>query len=58
VAVLAGQVMLEVAEYQKFGVADAVGCMDDKMTLQFAIKHGEKLLAQAAKKFALKNLAG
>jgi glycerate kinase len=58
VAVLAGQVLFGAAEYQKFGVADAIGCMGEKMTLEYAIKHSEELLADAAKKFALKNLAG
>ena len=57
VAVLAGQVLLETWEYRKFGVVDAIGCMNERMTLQYAMENGEKLLAEAAKKFALTHLA-
>ncbi len=58
VGVLAGQVLLGAAEYRKFGVVDAIGCMNDKMMLEYAMKYGEKLLAEAAKKFAQKHLIG
>lgn len=54
VAVLAGQVLLKPDEYQAFGIADAIGCMKENMTLEYAIKNGEKLLAQAAKELATK----
>ena len=57
VAVLAGQVLLEPFEYRKFGVVDAIGCMNEQMTLQYAMENSEKLLAEAAKKFALTHLA-
>ena len=56
VAVLAGQVRLTPAEYRKAGIEDAIGCMDDQMTLQYAIENAEKLLADAAKKFATTHL--
>jgi glycerate kinase len=58
VGVLAGQVSLGQGEYQKFGVADAIGCKDDKMMLEYAIKHSEQLLAEAAKKFAKRHFGG
>jgi len=58
VGVLAGQVSLGQGEYQKFGVADAIGCKDDKMTLEYAMKNGDKLLAEAAKKFAKRHFGG
>ncbi len=57
-AVLAGQVLLEPSEYRKFGVADAIGCMTGQMTLEYAMKNSEKLLAKAAKSFAIKHLTG
>ncbi|MHC4110959.1 MAG: glycerate kinase [Planctomycetota bacterium] len=56
VAVLAGQVKLEPDEYSKIGVADAIGCMDDEIDLEYAMENGEKLLANAATKFAQKHL--
>ncbi len=56
-AVLAGQVLLEPSEYRKFGVVDAIGCMTDQMTLEYAMKNSEKLLAKAAKSFAIKHLS-
>ena len=56
VAVLAGQVRLPPTEYRKAGIEDAIGCMDDQMTLQYAIENAEKLLADAAKKFATTHL--
>jgi len=56
-AVLAGQVLLEPSEYRKFGVADAIGCMTGQMTLEYAMKNSEKLLAKAAKSFAIKHLS-
>lgn len=57
VAVLAGQVLLEPAEYQKFGITDAIGLMSDQMTLEYAIQNGQTLLAQTAKNFAAKYLS-
>ncbi len=58
IVVLAGQVLLELSEYRKFGVDDAIGCMNDRMTLHYAMQNGEKLLAEAAKKFAITHLRG
>ncbi len=56
VAVLAGQVLLGPSQYRKFGVTDAIGCMNNKMTLQYAMENSEELLAKAAKNFATKHL--
>lgn len=58
VVVLAGQVTLEPCEYRKFGIVEAIGCMNGQMTLQYAMENGEKLLAKAAKNFALTHLLG
>ncbi len=55
-AVLAGQVGLKPDEYHKFGIMDAISCMNDEMTLQYAMENSKILLAQAAKKFALTHL--
>jgi len=56
VAVLAGQVLLEPSEYRNFGVVDAIGCMNERMTLQYAMENAGKLLTKAAKNFALTHL--
>jgi len=58
VAVLAGQVLLERWRYREFGVTDAIGCMSNEMTLEYAIENSERLLAEAAKKFAVARLGG
>ena len=58
VAVLAGQVLLERWRYREFGVTDAIGCMSNEMTLEYAIENSERLLAEAAKKFAAAQLGG
>ena len=57
VAVLAGQVLLEPAEFQKFGITEAIGLMTDEMTLDYAMQNGRTLLAQAAKNFTAKYLS-
>jgi len=51
VGVLAGQVRLSPGEYRKAGVDAAVSCMEDGMDLEYAITHGEMLLARAAERF-------
>lgn len=56
VAVLAGQVLLTGQEYRSLGVVDAFACMNGRMPLEHAIRNGEKLLAKAARDFALKYL--
>lgn len=56
VAVLAGQVLLASAEYRKTGIEEAIGGMNSQMTLQYAIENAEKLLLEAAKKFAAAHL--
>jgi glycerate kinase len=56
VAVLAGQVLLTGQEYRSLGVVDAFACMNGRMPLEYAIRNGEKLLAKAARDFALKYL--
>jgi glycerate kinase len=56
VAVLAGQVLLTGQEYRSLGVVDAFACMNDRMPLEFAMRNAEKLLAKAARDFALKYL--
>jgi len=51
VGVLAGQVRLSPGEYHQAGVDAAVSCMEDGMDLEYAIAHGEELLARAAERF-------
>lgn len=54
-AVLAGQIMLEPGEYQYLGIVEAIGCANETSDLQYTIDNSEKLLAEAAKKLALKH---
>ena len=51
VGVLAGQVRLSPGEYRQAGVEAAVSCMEDGMDLEYAIAHGDALLARAAERF-------
>jgi len=51
VGVLAGQVRLSPGEYRRAGVEAVVSCMEDGMDLEYAIAHGERLLARAAMRF-------
>jgi glycerate kinase len=56
VAVLAGQVLLSRQEYRSLDVVDAFACMNGRMSLGYAIRNSEELLAEAARDFALKYL--
>lgn len=58
VVVLAGQVRVEPAEYHNLGIVDALGCMNERMALQYAMANSEELLRQAAATLAAKHLAG
>jgi glycerate kinase len=48
VAVIAGQVCLAPEDYHAAGVEAAVPCMVDGMSLEDAMAHSERMLAQAA----------
>lgn len=56
VAVLAGQVLLEPHEYRSLGVVEALACVSGQVKLQDAMRNSEKLLAEAARTFALRHL--
>ncbi len=56
VGVIAGQVLLPAEVYRQSGVEAAWACMRDGMTLDYALTHSEKLLAEAARDFALAHL--
>jgi len=56
IAVIAGQVLLEPQDYRRFGVIDAIGCMENDMTIEYAIENAADLLARAAKKFVSTHL--
>ncbi len=56
IAVLAGQVKLKPDEYGEIGIVDAIGCIDDDVDVEYAMKNSEKLLAKAVAKFAKKHL--
>jgi len=56
IAVMAGQVLLAPERYQGLDVVDAFACMNGRMSLGYAIRNSEELLAEAARDFALKYL--
>lgn len=57
VAVLAGQVNIPQQEYQKLGIATAISCRDEKMSLDYALQNSRALLYLAAKRFAKQYLS-
>lgn len=57
VAVLAGQILLEPGEYRSLGILEALACASDRIDPQYAMENSEKLLAEAARNFALGHLA-
>jgi glycerate kinase len=58
VAVLAGQVNIPEAEYRDIGISAAIAAKPDDMPLEEALNKSRTLLASAAKRFAIKYLAG
>ena len=56
VAVIAGQVDLPEAEYQKIGIRTAIACKPENMSLDEALKNSRALLRSAAEKFVKQNL--
>jgi glycerate kinase len=52
VAVLAGQVKIPQQVYKKIGIAAAIPCKDDNMSLEHALKNSHELLYSAAQRFA------
>jgi glycerate kinase len=56
VAVLAGQVTLSPDEYRQCGITDAVSCMTDDMSVEYAIGNAASLLTRAAETFAARHL--
>lgn len=57
-AVIAGQVRLPAHVYRTYGIEAAVACMQEPMTLSYAVSHSEELLAQAAGRLAREHLPG
>ncbi len=57
VAVLAGQVNIPQEEYQKIGIATAISCKDNYMSLDYALRNSRGLLYSAAQHFAKKYLS-
>ncbi len=57
VAVLAGQVNIPPEEYQKIGIATAISCKDENMSLDYALEHSRELLYSAAQRFAKEYLS-
>jgi glycerate kinase len=56
VAVIAGQVDLPEAEYQKLGIRTAIGCKPADTPLAAALENSRSLLASAARRFVEQNL--
>ncbi|NQT02192.1 MAG: glycerate kinase [Planctomycetes bacterium] len=57
VAVLAGQVNIPQQEYQKIGIATAISCKDENMSLEYALENSRALLRSAAQRFATQYLS-
>ncbi|MHC4533661.1 MAG: glycerate kinase [Planctomycetota bacterium] len=57
VAVLAGQVNILKQEYEKIGIAAAISCRDEKMSLDYALENSHELLYSAAQRFAKQYLS-
>ena len=57
VSILAGQVNIPPAEYEKLGISAAIAARPDDMPLAEALKNSRALLANAAKRFAGQYLA-
>jgi glycerate 2-kinase len=53
VAVIAGDVQLSRAEYEKFGVSCAIGLKKNNMTTEYAMNNSRKLLIDAVESFSL-----
>jgi len=51
-AVLAGQVNMPQQEYQKIGIATAISCREDNMSLDYALENSRALLYSVAQRFA------
>ena len=56
-AVLAGQVNISQQEYEKIGIAAAISCRDDNMSLEYALENSRALLYSAAQRFATQYLS-
>jgi len=56
-AVLAGQVNIPQQEYQKIGIAAAISCKEDNMSLDYALENSRALLYSAAQRFAKQYLS-
>lgn len=56
VAVIAGIVALSKQQWQDFGITAAVSAAEETADLDYAIAHAKSLLAEAARRFALRNL--
>ena len=56
-AVLAGQVNIPQQEYQQIGIAAAISCRDENMSLDYALENSRDLLYSAAQRFATQYLS-
>jgi glycerate kinase len=56
-AVLAGQINIPKQEYEKIGIAAAISCRDENMTLEYALENSRELLYLAAQHFATQYLS-
>jgi glycerate kinase len=56
-AILAGQVNIPQQEYQQIGIAAAISCKDENMSLDYALENSRGLLYLAAQRFATQYLS-
>ncbi len=57
VIVIAGSVKIPCEEYKKIGIIDAISCMDENMSIDYAMSHSEELLVRATKTFIEKHFS-
>jgi glycerate kinase len=57
VAVLAGQVNIPLQECQKIGIAAAIPCKDENMSVEYALENSHELLRLATQRFAKQYLS-
>jgi glycerate kinase len=56
-AILAGQINMPRQEYEKTGIAAAISCRDENMSLEYALENSRELLYSAAQRFAKQYLS-
>ena len=56
VAVIAGQINIQKDQYIKAGIHTAISCIENDVSMDFAIENSKELLQKAVRKFIESNL--